>query len=100
MASNKGTSTINFGTAGSRTLDTTLTVTGQTGITTAVQIGVWVRLEATADHTVTELFAELPNITVGITQDSIVAGDKFIIFGHCENAQMYGDVKVDWAWTT
>jgi hypothetical protein len=90
-----GTATLDFGTFPGAS-DTSVAVTGQTGIVAGSLVGAWIRPIATATHTADEHRVE----GLAITADTIVAGTGFTIFGRTEDqTRLYGTWTVAWAWT-
>lgn len=89
-----GVATLDFGPIGSVRNWATVQVTGQTGIQASSMVGVWVRIEATPEHTESELIAE----SLRVEAMNIVPGVGFTIYGRCLNGSFYGRVKVNWAW--
>lgn len=73
---NVGTATLDFG-AFPGTSDTSVAVTGQTGIVAGSIVQAWIRPAATADHTADEHMAETLKVFAG----NIVAGTGFTIYG-------------------
>lgn len=72
----QGTTTIDFGAFPGKS-DTSVAVTGQTGIAADSLVEAWIRLEATADHSANEHMVETLKVTAG----NIVAGTGFTIYG-------------------
>lgn len=70
-----GTATIDFG-AFPGASDASITVTGQTGISTGSVVQAWLRPEATSDHTADEHMLE----TIKVVAGNIVAGTGFTIY--------------------
>lgn len=89
-----GTATIDFGAIGSKGNSTSVGIIGQAGINSASQIDAWLRIEATAEHTVDELLIDPIRVTAG----TIVAGTGFTIYGDMPYGTAYGTYKIDWAW--
>jgi hypothetical protein len=107
----KGTATLDFGAFPGKS-DASVTVTGQTTIVAESLVEAWIRLEATADHTVDEHLVDPPVISAG----NIVAGTGFTIYGvardgisvpnstspdhlqKIESPRPYGQWKIAWAW--
>lgn len=71
----QGKTTVDFG-AFPGSSDTTVTVTGQTGILTTSLVEAWIRPEATADHSADEHVFETLRVMAG----NIVAGTGFTIY--------------------
>jgi hypothetical protein len=72
----KGTATLDFG-AFPGASDTSVTVTGQTGIGSGAAVQVWLAPAATADHTADEHIVETLNVFSG----NVIAGAGFTIYG-------------------
>lgn len=90
-----GTTTVDFGAFPGKT-DTTVAVTGQTGIVSGSLVGAWIRPEATAAHSADEHRVE----NLAIVADTIVAGTGFTIYAQTEDkTRRYGTWTVAWAWT-
>lgn len=90
-----GTATIDFGAFPGGT-DTSLTITGQTGIVTGSIVTASIRAEDTVDHTAMEHIVDPPRVTVG----DIVAGTGFTIYGFTTNTRRHhGLYTVAWAWS-
>jgi hypothetical protein len=75
-----GTTTVNFGTFPGSS-DTSVVITGQTGILSGSFVEAWITPTATADHTADEHFAE----TVQVMAGNIVAGTGFTIYAKNTN---------------
>lgn len=90
-----GTATLNFGAIGSTGNSATLAVTGQTTILATSKVEAWLRLEATADHTLDDLIVDPIRVSAG----NIVAGTGFTIYGEMPHGTAYGDYYVDWVWS-
>ena len=73
--------------------DASVVVTGQAGILATSKVEAFIRLEATADHSVDEHRVEPLKITAG----NIVVGVGFTIYGE-SNLQAYGQWTVTWVW--
>jgi len=97
-----GTTTVDFGAFPGKS-DTSVAVTGQTGIVAGSLVGAWLRPVATADHTADEHLVETLRIEAG----AIVAGTGFTIYAVNTNQiadpkaspRVYGLWTVAWAWT-
>jgi hypothetical protein len=86
-----GTATVNFGTGKN---DTTVVVTGQTGILTTSMLDAWVMAAATSDNRVDEHWVEDLEIVAG----NISAGVGFTIYAVCRTGKAFGNYNVQWAW--
>lgn len=76
----QGTTSVDFGTFPGA-CDASIAVTGQAGIVAGSLVEAWLRLEATATHTIDEHFVEPIQILAG----NIVAGTGFTIYAKCVN---------------
>jgi hypothetical protein len=74
----QGTTTINFGSFPGAS-DTSVAVTGQSGILSGSLVEAWLYPVATADHSADEHLVEQIKIVAG----NIVAGTGFTIYGLC-----------------
>lgn len=78
--------------------DTSITVTGQTGLTSASGVRAWVEATDTTDHTADEHWVDPPMITVG----NIGTG-SFTIYATAresfEGDTPYGQWTIAWVWT-
>jgi hypothetical protein len=72
----QGTTTINFGSFPGSS-DTSVDVTGQTGITGSSLVEAWIYPVATADHSADEHMVE----TVKAVAGNVVAGTGFTVYG-------------------
>lgn len=72
----QGTTTINFGAFPGKS-DTSVDITGQTGILSSSLVEAWIRPVATADHSVDEHMLE----TIKIIAGNIIEGTGFTIYG-------------------
>lgn len=92
-----GTATLNFG-AFPGASDTSVAVTGQTGIVAGSTVDAWIRPVATADHSADEHLVETLDVVAG----NIVAGTGFTIYGINEgigDTRLYGQWTVAWQWS-
>lgn len=107
----QGTTTIDFGAFPGKT-DTSVTITGQTGITGASLVEAWILPIATADHTADEHWVDPPEVIAG----NIVAGTGFTIYAvnrnrvdiqgirdsqkirNSDTPMVYGQWTVGWVW--
>ena len=93
----QGTANLDFGVFPGKS-DASVAVTGQTGIVAGSLVEAWMRLEATADHSVDEALVEEVDIQAG----NIVAGTGFTIYGVHKPAlgdtMIYGLWKIGWVW--
>lgn len=71
-----GTGSLNFGSFPGSS-DTSLTITGQTGIQASSIVEAWIMPVDTVDHSIDEHIIDPPNVTAG----NIVAGVGFTIYG-------------------
>lgn len=95
-----GTAVIDFGAAPGKT-DASVVVTGQASIATDSEVGAWLLLTATSDHSADEHRVEAIQISAG----AIVAGTGFTIYGDSlmqtpgpGSHFIYGQWNVAWAW--
>ena len=90
----EGSTTVNFG-AFPGNIDTTATVTGQTGILATSVIDVFVTATATADHSIDEHWVDTPLVVAG----NIVPGVGFTIYAISRDGGTdYGQYTVQWMW--
>ena len=98
----QGTATIDFGAFPGKA-DTSVAVTGQTGILSGSLVEAWIQPAATADHSADEHMVENIRVVAG----SIVAGTGFTIYaftrydnlGTGRDANfLYGQWNVAWVW--
>lgn len=97
MAVGRGTAEVNFGTRPTWSERATVTVTGQTGLVAgaATQVEAWVRLEATADHTLDEIEINKPDPIAG----EVTTG-QFVIRARARNGVDHGTYLLDYIWST
>lgn len=90
-----GNATLDFG-AFPGSSDTSVAVTGQTGITTSSFVEAWLVPAATADHSADEHVVE----TIKVIAGNIVNGTGFTIYGvnTGNNSMVYGAWSVSWVW--
>ncbi len=90
-----GNATLDFG-AFPGSSDTSVAVTGQTGITTSSFVEAWLVPTATADHSADEHVVE----TIKVIAGNIVNGTGFTIYGvnTGNNSRIYGTWSVSWVW--
>lgn len=91
-----GTATLDFGTFPGKS-DTSVVVTGQTGIVSGSLVDAWIRPAATSDHSADEHFVEEIDVYAG----NIVGGTGFTIYGISRSLYdtlIYGQFTVAWAW--
>ena len=86
-----GSAILNFGTPSKPAAS--VAVTGQAGIVATSKVEGFVRLEASADHSVDEHLVEQLKIKAG----NIVAGTGFTIYGEAY-PQSSGQWNIDWVW--
>jgi len=92
---NSGTATVNFGAFPGST-DTSVAVTGQTGILAGSIVQAWIRPAVTADHSEMDHIVDPPRIVAG----EIVAGVGFTIRAFTENTRRHhGEYAVQWTWS-
>lgn len=98
---NSGSATIDFGSFPGKS-DTSIAVTGQSGIVSGSIISAFIKLTATSDHSVDEHLVENIKVFAG----NIVAGTGFTIYGINKNSlandgivpMLYGQWSVGWNW--
>lgn len=90
----QGTATLDFG-VWPGAAEASVAVTGQGSILTGSQVEAWVRLTATADHSVDEHRVERLKVLAG----NIVAGTGFTIYGESTGPGLLtGQWSIDWVW--
>lgn len=92
----QGHTTVDFGAApGTGGTATTVTITGQGGIsTTASEVEAWIRCEDSSDHSEDEHMIENIRVRAG----NIVAATGFDIVAECTLGYTYGVWNVSWVW--
>ena len=90
-----GTATADFGTWANRTDEVQIIITGQASILTSSQLGAWLRIEATADHSLDEVRIEELDVEAG----NIVAATGFTIYVRATAGRVHGQFNIDWAWS-
>jgi altronate dehydratase len=90
-----GTAIADFGTWANRTDEVQIVITGQGSILGTSQLGAWPRLEATADHSIDEIRIEEIDVEAG----NINVGTGFTIYIRATAGRVYGQYKIDWAWS-
>ena len=114
VAINTGTTTLDFGNYPGK-LDTSIAVTGQTGILSGSIVSAWIRPATTAKHSIDEhiMAADMLAVIAG----NIVAGTGFTIYGLAKAAapgiggqdgnfrnlavpisRLYGTFTIAWSW--
>lgn len=94
MASAKGTATIDFGSPSAVTMQTSVVVSGQTGLTAGGWVEAWLRAEATADHSVDEIRVHGPRVLAEVTG----AGTFTIWADAAGDRGDHGEYLVNWVW--
>ena len=89
-----GQATLTFGSIGAPVSDTSVAVTGQTGIGTSSKVEAWIRLASTAEHSVDEVLVEKLDVWTGVP----TAGVGFTIYGAPREGVTYGTYTIDWVW--
>jgi hypothetical protein len=84
----QGTTTVNFGAFPGST-DTSVTITGQTGILAGSLVEAWIFPTATADHTADEHWVDPPEVYAG----NVVAGTGFTIYAVVKKRADIGPVS-------
>lgn len=89
-----GIATLDFGAFPGST-DTTLVVTGQTGMVADSPVEAYVAPAATVEHTADEHWVEALKVSAG----NVVAGTGFTIYARVEdNTRLYGRYNIGWVW--
>lgn len=86
-----GSAVLDFG--ATSVADASVVITGQAEILATSKVEAFIRLEASADHSIDEHRVEPIKITAG----NIVAGTGFTIYGE-SNLQTYGLWNITWVW--
>ena len=98
----QGTTTVNFG-AFPGASDTSVSVTGQTGILSGSLVEAWIFPSATTDHSADEHIYDTLEVRAG----NVIAGTGFTIYAYDENTlcdpkgngtRLYGLYTVAWVW--
>lgn len=98
----RGTAVLNFGSFPGKS-DTSVAVTGQSGIVSGSLVEAWIRPVDSVDHSSDEHRAETLKVMAG----DIVAGVGFTIFGmnsgqvsqpNGQGTRLYGQWNVAWVW--
>jgi hypothetical protein len=98
----QGTGVVDFGAFPGNT-DTTLVITGQSGILVTSIVNAWIQSTATTDHSADEHVVDPPNVKAG----NIVAGTGFTVYAVDANKlsdpkgkapRVYGKWTVGWMW--
>lgn len=90
----QGHTTVDFGAAPGSGMSGTVTITGQSGISSSSEVEAWIRCEDSADHSADEHFIENIRVRAG----NIVAGTGFDIIAECTFGLTYGVWNVSWVW--
>ncbi len=99
----QGTASLNFGSFPGES-DTTVAITGQSGILSNSLVEAWIFPSATSDHSADEHIVDPPRIMAG----NVVAGVGFTIYGVDQNKlsdpqgrspKVYGSWNVAWVWS-
>lgn len=91
-----GTTTIDFGTAGSPNQNPTVAVTGQGSILAGSLVEAWIMPVATSDHTADEHIVESIS-GLRVVAGPVTAGVGFTIYGAASGTAQ-GAFTVAWAW--
>lgn len=97
----QGTAVLNFGAFPGQS-DTSVVITGQSGILSGSLVEAWIRSADSADHSADEHLVETLKVVAG----NIVAGTGFTIYGvnqsqlasHGQGTRLYGQWNVSWVW--
>lgn len=87
-----GTATISFGASGSK--ESSVVITGQSGIVAGSLVEAWVRMVANGSTTADEARIEDMKVIAG----AISSGVGFTIFADVLRGKAYNDYTVNWAW--
>lgn len=87
----QGTATLDFGAFPGKS-DTSVAVTGQTGIVAGSLVEAWLFPATTSDHSADEHIVE----TIRVVAGNIVGGTGFTIYG-INTSQLYEPVDVPWS---
>ncbi len=86
-----GTTSVNFG---SKSTDTTATVTGQTSILSGSLVDVRLYPSATASNTADNHWVEDLEVYAG----NVVAGTGFTVYAKCRTGFAHGSYNISWKW--
>ena len=96
-----GTATLNFGSASSKTLDTSVDVTGQAGILSGSKVEAFLMADTTSDHSADEHV--MARTMFELVCGNIVAGTGFTIYAACADyvakAGLTGQFTIQWVWS-
>ena len=96
-----GTATLDFGTAASKTLDTSVVVTGQAAIASGSKVEAYLMGDTTSDHSADEHIMAVS--MMGLVCGAIVAGTGFTIYANVRDdiakAGLTGQFTVQWVWS-
>ncbi len=96
MAATTGQNTIDFGAGGSRKQYTSASVVGQSGIASGSKVEAWLRLEATANHTIDDMTEMDP---IRVYAGTIIPGTGFTIYGYSDDKLLRNGLYIiDWVW--
>ena len=87
----QGTTTVDFG---SRSTDTTATVTGQSGISGSNMVEAWIVPTATASNTADNHWVEDLSVVAG----NISNGVGFTVYAKCRTGFAHGQYTIGWVW--
>lgn len=94
MASGKGTVTVDFGIPTDFQMQSSVVVSGQTGLTTDGWVEAWLRAEETAEHSIDEIRVHGPRVLAEITG----VGEFTIWADAAGDHGDYGTYRVNWVW--
>ena len=89
-----GSSFVNFGALPSGSADTSVAITGQSGITAASSVRAWIVAASSPEHDLEEHWVEPLEICAG----NIVAGVGFTVYAKTLVGVTYGRYSIQWAW--
>ena len=96
-----GQATLDFGTAGSKTLDMTVLVTGQAAILAGSKVEAYLMGDTTADHSADEHI--MASTMLRVVCSDIIAGTGFTIYAVCDDAiakaGLTGQFTIQWVWS-
>lgn len=87
-----GSATLDFTAAGKDMAS--VVITGQGAIAGTSKVEAWLRLVATADHSVDDLLVDPIDVYAG----DIVPGTGFTIYGVTRDFLRFGTYTIDWVW--
>jgi len=85
--------TASFGTIGSTNNYVSLYIEDVTGITTTSKVEAWLRIEATAEHSIEDLLVDPIDVRAGGLETN-----AFYIYCRMPYGNAYGTYYIDWVW--